>query len=657
MPWVLAAMACFSSASIATSDSGPAVTIKEYNIEVRIDPEEAALSARARVEATARRNLEGEVVFFLNEGLRLTGGAAERRDEKRTLPFSPAGTPVTVRLPGEVRAGEDLRIDLSYEGSLEGSGPYRITPRLTELSQYASWYPRFEGSEEFPYEMTVTVPENQRLVSNGEKIFERRLGGQRQARFRGTSVARDLLIIASSALDTAGGGPVTVHGVDLSGRQTALLSEEAAWILSFYTAGFGSPLSGAGARIVVLPRTGGSYARPPLIVLESRPADRWTATPEKERAEFHRLAHELAHLFWPWADSATADDWLNEGLAEFCALRASGERFGAGHERELVRACRLRVLGVREPVSILDTRRSDERAEILFYDKAALVIRMLEALVNAGDDAEAAAFGDALGAYRRLGSPTSEGFSRVMTETASRALGSFLDGWLRAERYPRLWLDLDEASPEESAAERLTLRGRILQEPEMLNGFPVTVRAVSGARKHDFKVRLEGGVTTFEVTVPFFPDDLVLDPDLLVPRKEETFRQDRLDQARRERVARLIGEGRQEEEMKRFQAALDLYRRAREIDPADMLPPYRMGRVYAALEDPERALRYHREALAANEHHAELRSWNQVRMGQMLDLMGKRREAKEAYRGALEVPDFGGAHEEAHRGLERPHRP
>ena len=157
----------------------------------------------------------------------------------------------------------------------------------------------------------------------------------------------------------------------------------------------------------------------------------------------------------------------------------------------------------------------------------------------------------------------------------------------------------------------------------------------------------------FELRTSFAPDRLELDPDLIIPRRDAVYQEDLLEAARLGRVDSLTAEGRRAEEGKQYQLAVDLYSRASGLSSGDMLPLYRIGRIYGALGDASRALESHLRALDARARHQELRAWNRVRIGQMMDLLGRRREAKRAYRAALAEQDYAGAHAEALDGLRR----
>jgi tetratricopeptide (TPR) repeat protein len=178
---------------------------------------------------------------------------------------------------------------------------------------------------------------------------------------------------------------------------------------------------------------------------------------------------------------------------------------------------------------------------------------------------------------------------------------------------------------------------------------------------------------------------VVLDPDLIIPRVDQTVKEALHLLEIASRAGALTRAGLDAETSGNFDAAMENYDAAIAADPGSILPRFRRARVQAAVEHYEAALAAHRETAEAAERRAkemallastvdpeagaaeappglwlraedDFRSWNQVRMGQVEDFLGKRSAAKRAYRRALDLPDLRGAHDEAMRCLASPCR-
>lgn len=642
-------MLCGGSHARASGPS-PEVTVLEIALDAAIDPGSGTIRARAVIEIEALRDLGSTVTFFLNDGLLPTTPNASPAVEVRRLASAPWSRAIEASLPGPLARGERARIEVGYEGTLERStsGLFRVGPRLTELSRYAVWYPWFEGKGEHPYRIDVTLPQDQRVISNGTIVEETATDGGRRTRVEGTTVARDLLLLASDSFQVIENESVIMSTVDLDPGRARSIADRMLWIDAFYADRFGWPADRAGKiPMVVLPRRGGSYARPPLLILGLWESSALATAPETEERVFHRLAHETAHLLWPLSDPDTPDDWLNEGLAEYCALQASGELFGAGRRARLVGAARQSALTEGRGRAISGALRAEPGSDAVRYHRGALIFRMLGAAL----EADGRSLEEVLTSYRALRSPTTSDLAGILARSSDRPLDRILDAWVSSGGTPRLWMSALRAEPADVDPEGLVLEGEVHQDPVMLEGFPLKVRASKGDRDHDAVVTLSREVTPFRVIVPFFPDRLSIDPELLILREDESFIRDLLDRALEDRVATLTAEGRLAEERGEFLKAIGIYRRAHDLSPEDVLPLYRIGRAYAQLGDSENALSHHLRARDAAGPHQELAAWNLVRIGQALETLERSEEAREAYRDALEQPDFAGAHEEAGKRL------
>jgi aminopeptidase N len=118
-------------------------------------------------------------------------------------------------------------------------------------------------------------------------------------------------------------------------------------------------------------KQGGGYARKGFIVLP--PEEK----PDEE--SFRYIAHEIAHLWWMHAPSASWEDWLNESFAEYSALMALRERFDDKTFREFLGRKGERI---KDLPPILGLRREDEKAFDVLYNKGPLILSKLESRVG-----------------------------------------------------------------------------------------------------------------------------------------------------------------------------------------------------------------------------------------------------------------------------------
>lgn len=658
-------------------------------------------------------------------------------------PFAPSGRRFSVAAPVEM--GESVRLVVRYHGRIGGGGRSvsRITSGLTELNLYAAWFPLFEGPQGFDYELEVTAPPVQTVVGNGDVIG----AGGSSVTLRGRSAAGDLPLLLSPALGklpevTTSACNLEIVASDLPAGVAAWLSDEvprACGVLAGRPAGkidAGTPVESSlvPLRIAIVPREGDGYARPPLVVI---PAGWFTeggvegpSTPEEKDEALRRVFHEMAHAFAPLADTHTSDDWINEGLAEHLAreaLAAAGRggavaRYVRSDMLELaerspappIRAVTPPVPGAGEsvqeatppepfrteepetgsvlPAPISATRRADPDAHLLYYVKGAMIFRMVGALI--GEEALD-------GAVRDLRREFPASSDRRMTtgdlvQALERASGFSFDRlraeWIDASGLPEFSAEVEVERPGSDRPDLTAGRGRsyLVSGSIVQTGprpfhllLPLVARGVGDrATTH---VKLSETPSKVVWRLPFRPEEVLVDPDLTVPRVDATVREAlRLLEAA-SRAAASTREGLAAEKAGDFQTAIEKYGAAIAADPRAILPRYRRARVHFALARYDLALRAHAETARAAERRAvermrllssippgagaaeappplwlpeepDLRSWNEVRTGQVHDRLGERRAARRAYRRALALPDLKGAHVEARRFLDVPYR-
>jgi hypothetical protein len=465
--------------------------------------------------------------------------------------------------------------------------------------------------------------------------------------------------------------------------------------------------------IAIVPREGDGYARPPLAVIPAgwftEEGIGGPSTPEAKDEILRRVFHEMAHLFAPLAATHTCDDWINEGLAEYLgreALAASGrreavDRFVRSDLLELAK--RSRSPSPRRPgeiavllAPISATLRTDPDAHLLYYVKGALIFRMLAGTM--GRDS----LGEALGGLRRDYPASSD--RRLTTaellKSLERTAGASFDwirqDWIEGSGLPEISSDLRVegivAKPwsltmgvgiHESGAGgggSSLVSGSIRQMGPRFFHLVLPLVARRGGESVRTLARLSSPETAIDWPVPFKPSTVVIDPDLTVPRVDPTIEEALRLMEVATRSAALTHEGLAAEKEGRFQTAMERYGAAIDVEGDRVLPHYRRARVLLALGRYEAALAAHESIrrLAGEEARAmdrlrasvlpgagageappplwlpgdpDLRSWNEVRIGQIEEHLGSRGKARRAYRRALALPDLLGAHEEAARAL------
>lgn len=293
--------------------------VGHYDLTLAYDPDLRHLTGTAVVTARATQDLSA---FNLDlEGFEVRGVTVEGR----TALFSRAGQELTVRPPDDLAKGETFRTTVRYagrprtvvdpDGSEEGWLP--TADGALALGQPVgsmAWFPgNHHPSDKAAYDISVTVPEKLRAVSNGELKSETTGGGRTTFHWRTAEpMASYLATVAIGRFEvtrstTRSGLPVYVAvdptQVEASRAVLARIPEVMEWAED----NFGPyPFASTGA--VVDRGEDAGYA----LETQNRPV--FPGAPDTAT-----LVHEIAHQWY--GNSVTPrswrDMWLNEAFATY----------------------------------------------------------------------------------------------------------------------------------------------------------------------------------------------------------------------------------------------------------------------------------------------------------------------------------------------------
>jgi hypothetical protein len=359
-----------------------------YELDVTVEPERQRLEVEARVHVPASLVERGRLSFVLNpafevEGATVDGAEASIRKARRLreLPFRGALAEYSVR----VKAGaEPVVVGLRYGGPLAGAneGFGGIDEHLVELALYRTWFPHWPGSPNLTHDLTVRLPDGWQVASNGYPVgSSTQEGGRPVHRFTASGPpVIDINVVASDRWQRArleqDGWEVDALFTELEPAQGAVVARVAADALALFTREWGAAAEPGRITVAAVPRAGQSYSRLPLMVLNEEMLGR-ELTEDPGGCGATGIAHEIGHIWWNRGDPLTAEDWLNEALAEFARLRFVEDRCGTERlrteQRDSVRA----ALGFDGQV-IAGTVRTERDAYGLYYHRGSRLFGMLE---------------------------------------------------------------------------------------------------------------------------------------------------------------------------------------------------------------------------------------------------------------------------------------
>jgi len=500
--------------------------ITSYDIAVNVNPQENLLEVKARFSVKGGEMPIGTVRIFLHEEFtieRILSGSTPLRfstltRNEDTMMYCPSGIPIDIDLDGSLDSGESLVIDIIYSGPISQviNDVNLISDHLVEIATYCSWFPLMKESRAFSYSVKIELPSDFICVTDGDLIETEVRQGRQSWFFKRESPSFDIPVIASDQfkikrMDT----PEMIASIYYKDMDDALAEEDLKNVIdcvAYLKNILGQPVRQGRLIYVNSPRGGWGYSRVPLFVVSEEYAQSQLRSPDGKIRRFQGKAHEIGHFWWMLTDSTSPDNWIDEALAEFFALRAIEEFFGENSAREILKKYQNDILGTREAKPILETIRSDQAAYVLFYEKGSMIFRMLREMM--GEERLYYILKTFYSAQKGKSGSTTADLLDMFQKEAGLNLESFFDQFLNSNELPSL-----EASW--TGDDKNGVTGSIILENAGFETFPLEITFIKLDKR---TLRISPGENRFEFRLPFAPDMMILDNDhkLLKEKNEVT---------------------------------------------------------------------------------------------------------------------------------------
>jgi hypothetical protein len=273
-----------------------------------------------------------------------------------------------------------LEFQFAYQGRITEVAEWSantIGPEWTEIGLYLPWYPSHPSLGMFTFDVEVECDPAYQITSYGEISHHadvRRLSWHRPT----TDIVLTFSKTMTQRTFPAGDFNVHLNSQTLGEESAKRIGRDLTDILNTLQRWFG-PGPGGDVTVTQSPREkGGGYTRRGLVILAGLDDETYT---EKREPYARYLGHELAHLWWWRADTATWQDWLNESFAEYSALRIVKEQCGqASFEKRL--ANKAEALPGLPPIQGFNPGDCDTEEKLaiiqhLFYDKGPILLHQL----------------------------------------------------------------------------------------------------------------------------------------------------------------------------------------------------------------------------------------------------------------------------------------
>ncbi len=578
----------------AAPDQAPEdrISVRQFTISAEVQPpKQIHADARLQVEVTAGgdRALLFELSRFLQiESVKLDGEPVEfiHNPAMEGTQLSRQGNDmVAVILPAPARTGQKMELEFVYGGEVlaeAGSGLLYVGARGT-------WYPN-RGLAMANFDLQFTYPQGWTLVATGRQtasesgpggveksrwVSERpipvagfNLGRYKVAKtqagevtvetYAATTVERDFPTPPAQSLEIPPseipqvGLKVIVPSRPSPARNEVTVGEAAARAIRYFSDWFG-PYPYSHLALTQMPGRE-SQGWPGLVFLSSyaflNTQDREQLHLEPYRMLMHEsiAAHETAHQWWGdlvgW--KSYRDQWLSEGLANYCALMLVQEKNPEGF-RQIMESYRQELVAKNKgglapkdagPVTLgmrLLSSRFPEGYEAITYGRATWLFHMLRTMLRDAAGPPGANKGRSAGqvdepfvlALRKVrqryeGKSISTGelldvFAEELPPSlryeGKASLDWFLEGWINGTSLPRLELKAVKFAPKGA---RIEVSGTILQKEapqDLITSVPVYAVVPGKQPVLLGRVFADGEESTFRIAGPVGTRKIVLDPD------------------------------------------------------------------------------------------------------------------------------------------------
>ncbi|HVO63143.1 MAG TPA: M1 family aminopeptidase [Terriglobales bacterium] len=577
------------------------IAIRSYDIDAQVNPP-TNLQARAKLKIEVVRSGSRALLFELSRDLKVStitaDGAAlefiQNQAVEGTQLARRGNDLVAVVFPKALETGQQMELNFNYAGDVlsEAGGG------LVYVGARGIWYPN-RGMEAAKFDLHFRYPAGWSLLATGERVATNESSDEPQAAVQKSShwVTRVPIPVAgfnlgrySRAEARVGDAIVETYaapGVERTfpktpeaevaqprslpgfpprpsvamvtappspARNAQMVADTAAAAINFYAQRFG-PYPYSTLRLTQMPGPL-SQGWPGLIFLSS-----YSFLLPEERARIERdpvdfllskqvTAHETAHEWWGdliyWR--GYRDQWLSEGLANYCSLMILESENPAGFHQVLTRYRdnlleknkEGAVLKDAGPVTLglrLSSSEFPDGYEAISYGRGTWLFHMLRHMLDDEPSTTDKGRGTAGGSrfFRALlklreqyaGKPVTtrdvlQVFSDELPPTqryeGKQQLQWFYEGWVNGTAIPHLQLQNVKFT---ESGQSLIASGIILQRDapkDLVTSVPLFAQLAGNRRVLVGRVFADGPEATFHISVPAGTRKLLLDPDGTVLR-------------------------------------------------------------------------------------------------------------------------------------------
>ncbi len=659
---IVSAVLLFACAGFAQQIKRSPFDVKNYRMDVQIEPDLNKLSATVDVEFTPLADTRS-VDFELNGSLKVDkvtreNYSASSTSEPITTPtpkskvkptpipvieatfiqdqvgISDLGPSIRVDLGEMVAKGTLVTLRFTYSGVLvTPSGGPLLTKRLAYvganngyLMYAARWFPFHEyAADQATSDITISLPSGFNLVGFSDLPVAQTAGKYRFVRTKSG-------LVGNFAYDKYTNRNLKMGGYDLqfytrAGEDPAVIADYGEILgkaLNYYDRQFGVPEGGK--RLIVVQIDDDSldfYSTQGMIFMASN----FFRQPREVTA--NRLQREAAYQWWGLTVGLkTFDDaWLSQGLAEYSAFSLRESELSGAKLDLLRREFLEKSLTFEQTSSLVRTPANlDDQSvayQYIMFGKGAFVYKLLR------DTLGEQKFNNLLRKYLsefRGKNASIYDFEKLASVVAGQNLRYFFARWVDSTGVPQFDADYLIIRTREG---KFITRGTVKQNYEDLR-LPVELqlRSEGEGELHTVVVQMDGSSADFNIESTGKPLDLMIDPNYKLLRIDDDLRVSSIAR----RGIEQFKEGNYVEAQQQFEAALKL-------DRSNSWVYYHLGLLFLEQRNYDLAVDNFKAALSGNLRPPWLAVWANIKMGNAYDSKGDRTRAVAAYGRAETLGD------------------
>ncbi len=627
--------------------ASPQIDVLHYDISAEITPENGFLKGEAKVRFSVPQDVL-TIPFDLNNRLSIIDIVDPEGASYTTSSEGVESSRVVVRGDNPFRGGTEKTLIFRFEGALERQEyAFLDAPRVDKavISQDGAlllteghWFPSYKlPLDAATADVKIKVPLGFTVVAPGVLQPTEISGVTEVFTWKSAEPVNRIPVVVSrffrQEVEQAP-VPTTLFLGEQQSKDLKPLITEMNQILEFLSKEYGGfpfdHLNIAAVGNVTLPSTGAAG----LLLLE----DSFLSARTIPVVD---LARRLALQWWGYSakPKETYDAWLQDGFANYAALRYLEAKYPDRYQTELARQA-VNALKYEQKAAVgkgFDLEEGTPEYQSIIASKGAWVLYMLGQLMGKDKlDAMLVAW------YKQHADKveTTPEFVKFVQAQSGQDYKWFFMQWVESTGVPDLRVEYSILKKKDGT---FAVRGQVKQDNELFR-MPLDIAIETKGQEEKKSMVFNGKTTSFNFPTQTLPVRLKVDPDGKILRDSEQMQ-----------VQVQIALGEEYQAKGEYPDAVRAFEKARESDPRSSLAAYRLGEVMFLQHSFTNAANAFRDTLNGDLKPDWVETWTHIYMGKIYDILNQRERATAEYQKAINSKvDYNGAQAEAQKYLKEP---